>query len=469
MSVYRWDGSQWVEVTQVGVYDGSQFVDGTVNAYDGSSWVDIWPGSGSVGGGTEGVSRWSLDGGGSDSWGSNTATLNNGTYDDTEFIEGTHSASFDATSTYISLPTFSNVSFDGSMDWSISHLVRFTDPGFLFHPREQADVNTAINSNNEFEFGWWDTSGSAAATTSALSTGTWYHLVGVWDSTNAEIRAYVDGNLSATAADGSPYATTSNNVIGYRPDNSSNYFGGHVDDVRLYDWALTDTEVSDLFNTYDMSGSGGGTSEPTIDHQWAMDDGSGSTITDTAGNQDLTLASGTWGSNFVTFDGASDHATATDNNNYYTALDDFSLFGWVRLHDTSDTNTDAFCGSYDTNGDRSWYAWYSNNGLSLNTSTDGANFTRDDVAYTATQDTWFSFAFVRDSASGDFDVYADAAHQGTGTADSGTLYGNSIDFFVGMRGDGRYMDGDMAELVMTKNYQYSSSEVQWLHDNTDPR
>ncbi|MBM2621380.1 glycoside hydrolase family 2 [Actinoplanes sp. LDG1-06] len=82
--------------------------------------------------------------------------------------------------------------------------------------------------------------------------GRWYHLVGVRDTVKGELRLYVDGELAGTAGaclpQGSP---TGNTVIGRGKygGNPVDYLDGTVDQVHLYDRALSAAEIKELYTS----------------------------------------------------------------------------------------------------------------------------------------------------------------------------------------------------------------------------
>ncbi len=98
---------------------------------------------------------------------------------------------------------------------------------------------------NATQFGFWVNSTAAASrvvTGSALSTGAWHHVVGTYDG--ATIRLYIDG---AQVGTGTVYSTaithsTSPLVIGRAP--GGNTWLGKLDEVALYNRALTAAEVT---------------------------------------------------------------------------------------------------------------------------------------------------------------------------------------------------------------------------------
>jgi len=81
-------------------------------------------------------------------------------------------------------------------------------------------------------------------------TGRWYHLTGVRDTVRGELRLYVDGELAGRVGACLPQAApTGNTVIGRGKygGNPVDYLDGTVDQVHLYDRALSATEIKDLY------------------------------------------------------------------------------------------------------------------------------------------------------------------------------------------------------------------------------
>ncbi|MFE9829047.1 LamG-like jellyroll fold domain-containing protein [Streptomyces halstedii] len=78
--------------------------------------------------------------------------------------------------------------------------------------------------------------------------GRWYHLVGV--RSGDEIKLYVDGALAATEAAGPADVSTGALAVGRAKWSGGNtdFWNGAVDQVRVYDKALTGKEVTALYN-----------------------------------------------------------------------------------------------------------------------------------------------------------------------------------------------------------------------------
>ena len=102
---------------------------------------------------------------------------------------------------------------------------------------------------------------------STLQANTWYHLTGVYNAASSELHVYLNGQLD----DGTPVGTVTStqqnspaNVnIGRRPGFSSFNHNGRIDDVRIYNRALTQTEIQADMNTPVAPGAGD-TTPPTV-------------------------------------------------------------------------------------------------------------------------------------------------------------------------------------------------------------
>lgn len=87
-----------------------------------------------------------------------------------------------------------------------------------------------------------------AISNTSLTTGSWYHLVGITDVQVPELRLYIDGTENTTGTyDGtSPKGTFEFNKIGFESGNSE-YTDGAISDVRIYDRALSPQEIAYLY------------------------------------------------------------------------------------------------------------------------------------------------------------------------------------------------------------------------------
>jgi hypothetical protein len=86
-----------------------------------------------------------------------------------------------------------------------------------------------------------------AASFGELQANTWYHLAATYDEEN--LKAYKDGVLitNNSAPSGKPEAESGTLKFG-RNLEWTEYFGGTIDDVRIYNYALSEGEITALYN-----------------------------------------------------------------------------------------------------------------------------------------------------------------------------------------------------------------------------
>ena len=210
------------------------------------------------------------------------------------------------------------------------------------------DVGTGSGSGNHASANW----------TKTLSTGTWYHYVGVYDGRTAY--AYIDGSLvgsdSVSGSTSKPITASGYNVnIGRNPEYNGDYFNGAIDDVRIYNRALSADEVAALYtagipegkttmNTSSADLQGSGLSNGLVG-LWTFDgkdtvwsSSTAGTATDKSGNghtgtltnmtQSGSVAIGKMGQ-ALSFDGTSSYVKI--NTFSQTIADGYSLSAWVKL------------------------------------------------------------------------------------------------------------------------------------------
>ena len=133
----------------------------------------------------------------------------------------------------------------------------------------------------------------------------WHHLVAV--ATDSEVKIYMDGKRLATTGTLAPIVSTSTNVkIGGWGLTGNYYLNGDIDDVKIYNRALSAEEVRYHYNQ----------GKPVA--QWDMDEGSGSAIKDKSGNgNNGTIFGATWAQGkhgtALSFDGVDDYATVANS------------------------------------------------------------------------------------------------------------------------------------------------------------
>lgn len=125
---------------------------------------------------------------------------------------------------------------------------------------------------------------TTAAFSSQAAVGVWAHVVGVISHTASSITLYVNGVQGQTwTINGGPALLTdsTNLYIGSR-NNSDRYWAGSIDEVRIYNTALTSAQVVGLWNVaagvYNSPQSG------NLMAGYHLDEGAGTIAVDYSGN-----------------------------------------------------------------------------------------------------------------------------------------------------------------------------------------
>lgn len=119
-----------------------------------------------------------------------------------------------------------------------------------------------------------------------LNVGIWYHVAGVYDGTNMFV--YVNGVQDGTVAQTGSFTANSPFYVSQSAGGGVRMFNGFIDDIRCYKRGLTATEISNLY-----LGTEPATTNLTIHYK--CDEGSGTSLTDSSGNNSTgTLTSTTY-------------------------------------------------------------------------------------------------------------------------------------------------------------------------------
>jgi hypothetical protein len=99
--------------------------------------------------------------------------------------------------------------------------------------------------------GWYTTGTVVNFQGITFLPGIWYHLAGTYDG--EYIRCYANGKLAgAGSARLAGAIGSSSSAIRFGSGNTSNvnYFNGKIDEVKIYDWSLSEKEVQELYMFY---------------------------------------------------------------------------------------------------------------------------------------------------------------------------------------------------------------------------
>src|SRR3989338_9810440 len=265
------------------------------------------------------VGYWSMDEGsgsyaGDSSGNKNTGTLTNGP----TWVDGKRgkALNFDGGNDYVNLGSGDIMSSNATLSLWFK-MSPISDYKFLFSTKsnetDRLSVFTATNGRIVIQV--LNGSNNAYVTTLDYDDNKWHHLVFVRNGntiTNGIL--YIDNNPVGIASWGNFGSDSTNNVIGIYEQTLSYPFNGLIDDVRVYNRALTAAEIQALYKSGQAkfalpSGTG-------LVGYWSMDEGSGSYATDSSGNKNTGILTNgpTW------VDGKRGKALNFDGSNDYVSI-----------------------------------------------------------------------------------------------------------------------------------------------------
>jgi hypothetical protein len=263
--------------------------------------------------------------------------------------------------------------------------------------------------------GWDGTATYSADSGITPSASNWYYVVGTYDGTNLNI--YINGEFknSVSTSGHSDWSNSDAVTIGAREMSSSRlYLDGIVDNVQIYNTALTSTQITALYNAGRT-----GNIPSTIDRSnlklWMSYIFSGipGLWYDVSGNgNDLTLNGDAYvNSSGINLDGTGDYAEKSTPGGVVTASGSpFALSAWIK---TAKSGLCVFL-AYGSGSSKQGRAIFQNASSYIGFGGNGS----DVVSTTTINDNNWHFVVVSYSGSS-FSIYVDAAVVKTGT---NTLY-----------------------------------------------
>lgn len=190
--------------------------------------------------------------------------------------------------------------------------------------------------------------------TGKVNSAQWNFVAVTYNSSGA-YAFYINGEAAGSGTNLQTFAYGSNNFIfGNALNGSPERFVGSLDDVRVYGSVLTPTEITNLFNGLNPSAT-------PVGH-WKLDEGSGTTATDSGsgGNNGTLTGSPTYSTDVfikprtvagsrqlvrdfgtcLNFSGSGQYITVSDSASLrFGASTNFSIWGWFKPRSITGTQT----------------------------------------------------------------------------------------------------------------------------------
>jgi len=328
----------------------------------------------------------------------------------------------------------------------------------------------------------------------ALSANQWYHVVATFDGTN--FIAYVNGSNVYSDTRTLNTGTGTFRIGGVPWNNSGEFFSGKIDQVRIFNKALSSSEVTTLYgetyasstkSTTDIFGDGSGVALYELDDS-ANGTSPSQNVVETNQLINLRAINYTSGSTWTDISGQSNNATLTNPTkptpesvhfdyanlgaqNQYSG-NNVSIEFFIK---TTNTDDDYFLTAYDGGGliAGEMILYIPNSAASgkpyLRVTGSTSSSSQLAFNHTVVQDAWTHYVLVYDSSltgnTNRFTMYVNGSAVTTSVVggvdgfDNSNFMGDSSDLFIGKRGGGTdYEEMDIKEFrIYSKSL--SSSEV----------
>jgi hypothetical protein len=326
---------------------------------------------------------------------------------------------------------------------------------------------------------------------STVPNNQWSYVATTYDGAN--IKLYINGNLDKTISVTGSITNSANSLFvgSLEPGWDSYEFAGRIDEVKIYNSALTADEIKlDMNQGKSLVGGSAGTTAsggasysadrsycPPGDTtatcspigEWKLDEGTGTTTNDTSGNgyNGTFFGSPSWVQgkygNALSFDGSDDYIDAGTGANMNIA-NAITLEAWVKSPNWRPTaNWRSFL---DKGGA---YGFYVNSAsdfirFQLNLVTDG-NVTLD--TGTLSTNTWYHITgtYDKNAGSNNFKLYVNGKFVTSNTY-SNSITTNSTSLKFGLY-SGYYFNGT-ADLIRIYNYARTPAQVAYDYNRGKP-
>ena len=323
-------------------------------------------------------------------------------------------------------------------------------------------------------------SGGGLCTTATYTDTDWHHYVGVADGTNLKI--YVDTKLVASSAQ----TITSSEIknAGRIGNTMSRFFSGTIDDVRVYNRALSENEITDLYrmsmaleNTSALQPQGIGNLNSGLTGYWKFDDGSGSTAADSSGNGNTgtlvntpTWTTGQIGGGIGVVNTSSQYINLNNPSTYdLTSTGQMTISAWVKSGSSIINSTLGILkrGATNTVNAPDQYALTSSNTRWRFMAGNGTTYTEVfGPSGGLVANTWYHLTGVIDAAN--LSLYIDGVSAATPVARPAGSPPVAVSTFIGaMMAGGNAWDGTIDE-VRIYNRALSADEISRLYRLTTP-
>lgn len=288
--------------------------------------------------------------------------------------------------------------------------------------------------------------GSNQGPIATLSVDNWNHVAGVWDGSTRDL--YINGVLQDSVTDNSSTIDSGTNPLrfGARAGDVNRNQSGKLSDIRIWNYAKTQTEIQNNMNTR-LNGD-----ETGIIAYYKLNEGTGTTAIDSAGTNDGSLINGPkyvvppYPSKHLSFDGIDDYVSFGSSS--YTVK---TLEFWANVGEISNNNFSGTPISFSSNQDEIVFGessnFVDNETIMGQYKTSSGNYERTAITKTF-EPGWHHICFVWDNNINEYKISVDGSFYPTTHSSEGVLsLRTTSQIDLGYDGNGgKYLDGKLSEV-----------------------
>ncbi|MCZ2337360.1 MAG: LamG domain-containing protein, partial [Chitinophagales bacterium] len=394
---------------------------------------------------------------------------------------------FDGSNDRVQIPYSSKLNFSGRAAFSVSAWINPKINNAYGSIVSQSDGSTntyvmAMNSSGRIEAGRI----TAATGSTVIPTNKWSHVVFTYDGTY--INVYVNAAVDATPTSDINNAGSSDDLLigAHNYTSPSVFFNGSIDEVKIYNYALTANEVKTEYNRGAAVVLGAGKNEAdtaasSLVGWWKMDEGSGFSAFDSSGNNNTGVltnmdASSDWVAGKVgkalDFDGSNDYISVANSSSINITGSQITVSAWVNFRTAN--SHDYILEKGQNGGNAQYYFWYAyqwgscpggTNNCLISGYYDGSTYRNYMYNWTPLTNRWYHLAWAADGSN--VRIYIDGVMISEQTQ-TGSLQSIAYPLFFG---SSRYlinhMDGKI-DHVKLFNRALTGAEVAWEYNQGAP-
>jgi hypothetical protein len=153
---------------------------------------------------------------------------------------------FDGVDDYISVTDNDFLDFTDEVTITAWVFVNSLAGGNMTLVSKAGNYKIHITSGGNVSAEWLGVSTPTLTSSGTIGTGAWHHIAMVYSATDTQQRIYIDGVVDSNSLALADAMTINTTPLSFASDQGSTFFDGNMEEIRIYDGALTPGEIVTL-------------------------------------------------------------------------------------------------------------------------------------------------------------------------------------------------------------------------------